>query len=419
MLSRLRAIGVRISLDDFGTGHSSLLHLKHLPIHELKIDRSFVHGVCHNPADAAIVNAIADLGHRLGLDVVAEGVEDAETLAVITAAGCDRVQGFHFSCPLPPPMLRWAHERVLTLSESLEPIAPAATATSTPMAPAGCGDEHATADRSRRRPGSCAGWRQHGYPVPAVHDATGADIVMDRVDGSTMLDDVARHPWRLLAHARTLAELHRRLGAIPPPPWLGPSAFGDGAVVHLDLHPLNVLLGPDGPVVIDWANARRGDPAAEVASTWLITATSTVDSRAARLGRSAFLRAFLRRVDVGEARRWLAAMAEHRKADRNVLAEERARIDQLVAREAAPNVAEMTAADLTAAAEAVDLGQRVVDAAIAALGAPGALDDNQVLAYDVAHAAAAVETARAHARLRRQGRAGSADHLRVRRRCHR
>ncbi|MGH9187861.1 MAG: putative bifunctional diguanylate cyclase/phosphodiesterase [Acidimicrobiales bacterium] len=107
VLGQLRELGVQVSLDDFGTGHSSISHLKDLPIDELKIDRSFVAGLRSNPADAAIVKAIVDLGHNLGLRVVGEGVEDAATLDFVTSAGCDRVQGFYLSCPLPPPMLRW------------------------------------------------------------------------------------------------------------------------------------------------------------------------------------------------------------------------------------------------------------------------------------------------------------------------
>src|SRR5947209_9924445 len=100
--------------------------------------------------------------------------------------------------------------------------------------------------------------RAHGFPVPAVYDARGPELVLARIDGATMLADLAARPWRVRAHARTLADLHRRLHAIPSPDGL-PSRAGDGPdLVHLDLHPDNVLLSPRGPVVIDWVAAGGG-----------------------------------------------------------------------------------------------------------------------------------------------------------------
>ncbi|SDN47699.1 bifunctional diguanylate cyclase/phosphodiesterase [Geodermatophilus sp. DSM 45219] len=101
VLQELRALGVRLSVDDFGTGQSSLAYLKQLPIHEVKIDKAFVLGLADDDGDAAIVRAALSLGHALGLRVVAEGVEDAVTLALLADWGCDLVQGFHVSRPLP------------------------------------------------------------------------------------------------------------------------------------------------------------------------------------------------------------------------------------------------------------------------------------------------------------------------------
>ncbi|MBK5254952.1 MAG: EAL domain-containing protein, partial [Vicinamibacteria bacterium] len=102
----LREMGVGLSVDDFGTGYSSLMHLKHLPFTELKVDRAFTAGVIHNEHDAAIVRSIIDLGHELGRTIVAEGVESQEVLDRLRAKGCDLVQGFHISRPLPEPALR-------------------------------------------------------------------------------------------------------------------------------------------------------------------------------------------------------------------------------------------------------------------------------------------------------------------------
>jgi diguanylate cyclase (GGDEF)-like protein len=104
----LSEIGVRFAVDDFGTGHSSLKNLRALPVHELKIDRSFVTPMLNEEADSVIVRNTIDLGHALGLKVIAEGVEDEVTLARLEEIGCDRAQGHYFSKPIPPmEFMRW------------------------------------------------------------------------------------------------------------------------------------------------------------------------------------------------------------------------------------------------------------------------------------------------------------------------
>jgi diguanylate cyclase (GGDEF)-like protein len=104
-MRRLYAVGVRLAVDDFGTGYSSLAYLKRLPLHEIKIDGSFVADMVANGDDATIVKSTIDLGHNLGLSVVAEGVETAETAAMLTQYGCDQMQGFQVCHPVPAATL--------------------------------------------------------------------------------------------------------------------------------------------------------------------------------------------------------------------------------------------------------------------------------------------------------------------------
>jgi diguanylate cyclase (GGDEF)-like protein/PAS domain S-box-containing protein len=117
VLSRITALGVRISVDDFGTGYSSLFYLKRLPVNELKIDRSFVQHMRDVEADAAIVRSTIELAHSLGLHVVAEGVEDRATWQQLRSLGCDTIQGYYLSRPLPPhDFERWLRETKLEVA---------------------------------------------------------------------------------------------------------------------------------------------------------------------------------------------------------------------------------------------------------------------------------------------------------------
>ncbi|RZM18730.1 MAG: EAL domain-containing protein, partial [Sphingomonas sp.] len=104
-LVALRDLGIGISMDDYGTGQSTLTYLRTLPLSELKIDRSFVQHAHVNHKDGVMVRSTIDLAHDLGLKVVAEGIEDADCLAFLRAAGCDMAQGYHISRPIPAAAL--------------------------------------------------------------------------------------------------------------------------------------------------------------------------------------------------------------------------------------------------------------------------------------------------------------------------
>lgn len=101
ILRALREIGVRVAIDDFGTGYSSLAYFRELPATELKIDRSFVQDVATSAANRHLVQTVIELAHRFGLTVVAEGIEDAEAIGVLTGMGCDVGQGFYLGRPVP------------------------------------------------------------------------------------------------------------------------------------------------------------------------------------------------------------------------------------------------------------------------------------------------------------------------------
>src|SRR5438874_5444214 len=102
VLSDLRALGVRLAIDDFGTGYSSLGYLRRFPVDVVKLDRAFVAGLGSDSAADAIAAAVINLGHALGLSVIAEGVETEEQLTVLRALRCDRAQGYLWSAPLAP-----------------------------------------------------------------------------------------------------------------------------------------------------------------------------------------------------------------------------------------------------------------------------------------------------------------------------
>jgi aminoglycoside phosphotransferase (APT) family kinase protein len=156
--------------------------------------------------------------------------------------------------------------------------------------------------------------RRHPHPVPEVHEVRADALVLELVGGPTMAADGLAKPHTMEAHAKTLAALHERLHRIP--------GLEQGTLLHLDLHPENVLMSKRGPVVIDWTNARDGEPELDAALAWLILMTS-----GGAAGQQ-FARLFARHVDVLSG---LDEAAHYRLADRNVTDAERAEVQRLVA----------------------------------------------------------------------------------------
>jgi hypothetical protein len=194
--------------------------------------------------------------------------------------------------------------------------------------------------RSAEREAKIISWAgQHGVPVPEVFDAAGPDIVMEKVDGPTMLADLARRPWRLFGHAASVARLHQKVHAAPGPDWLR-APFGDGdALLHMDLHPINVLLTARGPVLIDWESARRGPAEADLALCWVVVALSSIPGSAwergvGRVGQRLFADAVLRHAGLRVDDEWLAKAARFKLQDPHTLDAEAARFRRLLARAA-------------------------------------------------------------------------------------
>ncbi len=179
--------------------------------------------------------------------------------------------------------------------------------------------------------------RTNGYPAPQVFDVSddGLDLVMERIDGPTMVDYIAAHPWRLRAMGRELAGLHGLLHRLPAPDWVPPAPVGTGdRLLHMDLHPLNVLMGTDGPVVIDWTNAARGGPMIDVAATWVLVASGQVPSSRVQsvvigIGRRILLGSFLAGFPVDALRSTLPEVVAWKCTDPNMSAAEIERMRSL------------------------------------------------------------------------------------------
>jgi serine/threonine protein kinase len=178
--------------------------------------------------------------------------------------------------------------------------------------------------------------RSHGYPCPDVYDAGDGYLVMDRLDGVTMMASIGKPPFPLRRSGCLLADLHERLHRIPAPSGCPRGPLPGDRLVHRDLHPLNVMMTSAGPVVIDWANASAGDPAFDVADTWVLLACGSppsggVDRFIVPIGRRIFLRAFLRAVDTAAAQRAIPIAVQHRLTDTNLSPEEHDRMRKLSA----------------------------------------------------------------------------------------
>jgi len=175
-----------------------------------------------------------------------------------------------------------------------------------------------------------------GVPVPRVHDVTddGA-IVMDRVDGSTLLEDLLARPDSVDDVMRTLVELHDQVHAVPAPADLRRGTLPGDRLLHVDLHVINVFRTADGPVLIDWTNARSGPPEADLAMTWILHSSVRADD--AGLDDEQFFTGMQRQmsesllalVDVGRIAAVLPEVAEWRLADPSVSAAEGDRVRAL------------------------------------------------------------------------------------------
>ena len=170
----------------------------------------------------------------------------------------------------------------------------------------------------------------YGFPVPTVEGLSddGCDLVMERIDGRSMVDELARAPWTVLRQADTLAGLQKQLHVIPGPDFLFPAPVGAGAsVLHLDLHPLNVLISRKGPVVIDWTNACVGNPDVDVALAWLLMSAGEIPggrlrARVLGIGRSLLTNRFLGHFDRDALAVHLHEVATWKATDPNITPDE-------------------------------------------------------------------------------------------------
>jgi aminoglycoside phosphotransferase (APT) family kinase protein len=180
--------------------------------------------------------------------------------------------------------------------------------------------------------------RSHGYPVPAVAEISddGTDLVMERIEGRSMVGEASRRPWTIRHQGAVLAALHRQLHEIPAPEFIRAAPVGRGdRLIHLDLHPLNVMISAKGPIVIDWPNAARGDPAVDVAVAWLLLAAGEIPGGGLTasilgFGRSLLINKFLASCDLTSVKPQLRAVMDWKVRDSHILPAEQHAMARLV-----------------------------------------------------------------------------------------
>jgi Ser/Thr protein kinase RdoA (MazF antagonist) len=169
-----------------------------------------------------------------------------------------------------------------------------------------------------------------GYPVPTLREANGCELVMARIEGPTMFEVIRRSPGRVDEIARLLSALQRRLNRLLAPSWLSTSVGVPTGphLLHLDLHPMNVLMSPAGPVVIDWTNASAGPAEFDVATTLVTMRVAELTDPADIRIQRAFVASFQQHCDPIE-HRWIQLAVTMRSADPNTTQTERARLDRI------------------------------------------------------------------------------------------
>jgi diguanylate cyclase (GGDEF)-like protein len=208
-LAAIKTLGVRVSVDDFGTGHSSLSYLNELPLDEVKIDRSFISRLARDPQTSSIVRAAIDLSHALGLDAVAEGIEDEATLERLILLGCDLAQGYFIAKPMPADaVLPWLQRQVaaptVVRAPAGQPITPAPLHDASMATVLVVDDEHPLRVATHR---ILAG---QGYNI--LHAATASEALRVCTEQSGAIDlvvtDIFLTDWRGNELAGRVHEMH-------------------------------------------------------------------------------------------------------------------------------------------------------------------------------------------------------------------
>ena len=164
---------------------------------------------------------------------------------------------------------------------------------------------------------------ERGYPVPAIEELSedGRDLVMERIDGVSMVEAIGQAPWTVRRQAGILADLHLQLHEIAPPNFLTQAPVGEGnRLLHMDLHPLNVMIGKRGPVVIDWTNASLGDPAIDVGLAWVLMSAGEIPGNKVKAklfgwGRSLLVNGFISHFEREAVARQLRAVVSWKVTD--------------------------------------------------------------------------------------------------------